>query len=121
MKKILLTLFLSTVGLSAFAAHNYKEKDYQAVWCKAQNGVMEYRLDDSARVDCLTDKYAAEFDFSTKWAESIGQSLYYGIKTHKEPAVVLIMENPSKDMKYLHRLKAVAEKYGVTVFTMNSL
>ena len=38
--------------------------------------------------------YAVEFDFAEKWAEAVGQALYYALKTGKKPAVVLIMEDP---------------------------
>lgn len=64
---------------------------------------MEYVLDDQARVDCLTDEYAIEFDFANKWAEAIGQALYYAKKTGRRPGIVLIMES-SGDQKYLSRL-----------------
>ena len=41
--------------------------------------------------------------------------------TDRTPAVVLILENPEKEQKYLDRLNAVAEKHGIKVFTMKSL
>lgn len=44
---------------------------------------MEYRLSDNTRVDCMTDTLAVEFDFANKWAECIGQALYYGKQTKK--------------------------------------
>lgn len=40
-------------------------------------------------VDCLTDEYAIEFDFSKKWAEAIGQSLYYASQTYRKPGYSL--------------------------------
>ena len=42
---------------------------------------------------------AVEFDFANKWAECIGQALYYGQKTNRTPACVLIIENPTKDFE----------------------
>lgn len=78
---------------------------------------MEYTLADRARVDCLTATHAIEFDFAPKWAESVGQSLYYALKTGKRPGVVLILENPSKDARNLRRLQALAKKYQITVWT----
>lgn len=101
-----------------FSAHLYLEKEYQGQWCKAQKGQQEYILNDKARIDCLTDNYAIEFDFASKWAESIGQALYYALSTGKAPGVVLIMENPEKDVKYLNRLNDVAKKYNIKVWTM---
>lgn len=117
MKKLLLLFLL--ISLPAMAAHKHLEKDYQKVWCDRCGGVMEYKLDDKARVDCLTNEYAVEFDFATKWAESIGQALYYGIKTNKKPAVVLIMENKNDEV-YLKRLNTVCNPLNIAVFTMDS-
>lgn len=124
MKKFLIvitTIFFVFSGSIAQAKHLHLEKEYQVSWCKKFGGEMEYVLPDGARIDVLTKEYAVEFDFAQKWAESIGQALYYGIVTNKKPAVVLIMENPTKEYKYLQRLKKVAAKHNITVFTMNDL
>lgn len=106
--KILILMVFLTI---ASGKHLHKESYYQNKWCKAQGGKMEYRLEDRTRVDCLTDEYAVEFDFASKWAEAIGQSLYYGIMTDRKPAVALIMENPKRDKKYFDRLKRVADRF----------
>lgn len=74
-------------------------------------------LPDKTRVDCLTDEYAIEFDFAVKWAESLGQALYYSIMTKKKPGIVLIMEDP-KDERYLKRLKVVADKLNIKVWAV---
>lgn len=84
-------------------------KTYQQHWCKINGGTQEVILFDKARVDCLTKTHAIEFDFAPKWAESIGQALYYSIVTGKTPGIVLIMENPKKDQKYLARVNSVAK------------
>lgn len=91
---------------------------YQEAWCKKHNGILEYQLNDKARVDCLTERYAVEVDFAQKWAECIGQSLYYGISTNRKPAALLIMENGEKDIKYLKRLQKVAKKHRIKIFTI---
>lgn len=121
--KILTALLISIVfSLYVFAQtpknHKYFEKDYQRVWCNANCGSMEVILPDKARVDCVTKTHAIEFDFAPKWAESIGQALYYGRVLHKTPGIVLIIENAEKDQKYVNRVKAVAEIYGITLWTM---
>jgi hypothetical protein len=108
------TLFIAT---SALAAHVHKEKEYQNKWCARVGGVTEYRLDDGTRVDCLTNTYAIEFDFAPKWAESIGQALYYSQMTGKQPGVVLIMENEG-DGRYLERLNTVAAEHNIKVWTI---
>ena len=86
------------------------EKDYVNMYC---TGIKEYVLTDKTRVDCLTDEYAIEFDYAKKWAESIGQSLYYSKKTGKKPAVAIIT-NGENDLKYIQRIKETDEK--ITIF-----
>lgn len=110
-----LALFVALYG-TAYAAHDHKEKEYQNAWCAKESGVTEYVLDDLARVDCLTDEYAIEFDFAPKWAEAIGQALYYSIKTGKKPGVVLIKK--TEEPKNEQRLKTVADRYGIKVWIM---
>lgn len=114
----LLVLLLCLFQVSPVFAHAHLEKEYQMYWAKAHAAQTEVVLEDKTRVDCVTAEYALEVDFASKWAESIGQSLYYGIKTGKKPAVLLIMENGNKDVKYLKRLQTVAHKYDITVFTI---
>jgi len=101
----------------ASAAHLHLEKEYQNQWCAEHKGVTEYVLDDAARVDCLTDEYAVEFDFAPKWAEAIGQTLYYAEKTGKKPGIVLILEKAG-DERYLKRILKVSEKYQIRVWTI---
>ncbi|MDA8428150.1 MAG: hypothetical protein M0T70_02735 [Geobacteraceae bacterium] len=111
-----ITIFVLLPSL-AFAGHIHKEKEYQEAWCKKINGITEYRLEDGARVDCLTDQFAIEFDFAPKWAESIGQALYYAEMTGRKPGVVLIQENDDDD-RYMDRLKKVAGRHGIKVWEM---
>lgn len=101
----MIILFFLFSALPVSAKHLHPEKYYQAQWCAKKGGVMEYKLNTGARIDCLTDKYAAEIDFAPKWAECIGQALYYGKKTRRIPACVLIMENGAADNKYLYNLR----------------
>ncbi len=96
----------------------FYEKDYQNSWCSRHNGKTEVRLFDKTRIDCLTDSHAIEFDFANKWGESIGQSLYYAAVVHKKPGIVLIMDNESDD-RYLQRVKTVANKYNIKVWTIS--
>lgn len=81
-------------------------------------GIQEYELNDKTRVDCLTKTHAIEFDFANKVYEAIGQSLYYGIKTKRKPGIVLIVENPQQEQKYINRMKRVARKKGIDCWIM---
>lgn len=47
------------------------ERDRQARLCAGMQ--MNRYLPNGTYVDCLTDDYAIEVDFSNKWAEAIGQ------------------------------------------------
>lgn len=103
--------------LNSFAGRLHPEKWYQKKWCEEQNGIIEYKLPDKTRVDCLTEKYAIEVDFADKWAEAIGQSLYYAYQTNRQPGIIIIMEKESDD-RYLKRLLVVAEELSIVVWTI---
>lgn len=92
----------------------FKEKDYVAAYCK---GEIDFVLPDKTRVDCLSDEYAIEFDFGKKWAEAIGQSLYYAKMTGKKPAIALILNSP-KDKRFIERINTVDKN--IMVFEIKS-
>lgn len=108
MKKVILFLLILFLYNPASAKHQYLEKEYQAEWCKAKSGMLEYTLPDKARIDCLLPDMAIEFDFAPKWAECIGQALYYSAMTERAPACVLIIEKKG-DLKYVNRLNKAIE------------
>lgn len=116
MKKFLLFLLISIFLFSniptakASKKHIHPEKDYQNQWCKIHHGTTEVILHDKTRVDCLTHTHAIEFDFAAKWAESIGQALYYAEVTNKKPGIVLIIEDKTKDNKYVKRANTIAKE-----------
>ena len=78
---------------------------------------MEYVLSDRTRIDCLTEVYAVEVDFASKWAEAVGQALYYSIMTERRPGVVLIVETP-RDLRYLERLHTIADRFNITIWVI---
>ena len=77
---------------------------------------MEKRLQDKSRVDCLTDEYAIEVDFMKKWAEGVGQSLYYSEMTNKKAAVGIIVSDNNNDKRQMNRLQLLAKKYDIKIF-----
>ena len=95
--------------------HIHSEASYQRAWCEQHSGILEYQNDDYTRVDCLTDTHAIEFDFANKWAESVGQALYYQHKTGKRGMVILILEYPEQQQIYYKRVKALAKTYNFDV------
>ena len=96
-----------------YPKHEHYESSYQHAWCSAHKGIEEYENKDFTRVDCLTDVHAVEFDFANKWAESVGQAEYYALMTGKKGMVVLILENPQKEMVYFNRVKKLAEAHNL--------
>ncbi len=103
---VFITVFV--VGV-ANAKHKRLEREYVSQHC---DGVMEFMLPGRTRVDCLTDKYAIEFDFASKWAEALGQSLHYAYATGRDPAIYLILES-KKDMRFVKILTPLCDVYGV--------
>lgn len=114
MKKLLVTILILLTQLPSNSSM-HSESSYQHAWCKAHKGVEEFENKDLTKVDCLTSTHAVEFDFAKKWAESIGQALHYQEMTGKKAMVVLILENPKKDIIYFYRVKRLALKYNFDV------
>jgi hypothetical protein len=104
------------VNTSYGAKRLHYEKEYNAIFCDYMGGRREYSLSDRGRVDCVTASEAIELDFSDKWAEGIGQALYYAIMTNKSPAVALIIENHKAGGYHIARAIRVCRKYNVTLY-----
>ena len=108
MKKLLI-IFILFVSLPVSAKHLHLESYYQEKYC---TGVMEYRLDNGLRVDCLLPNYAVEYDFAKKYRQSILQALEYAMHTNKHAKCVLIKES-EKDQKYIDRANELIRFYGL--------
>ncbi len=113
---VLFLLFLFAAA-SVSAATLHPERSYQDHWCGRNGGQAEFTLADRTRVDCLTDTHAVEVDFARKWAEAVGQSLFYAVSTGRAPGIVLIMEDPG-DIRFLERLKAASRGTRIIVWTI---
>lgn len=91
------------------------EKDYQNIFCIQSNGIIEYRLYDRRRVDCLTSDYAIEVDYAYKYRDAISQSLEYAMDTNHKAGILLIVKNIYKDRKYLYRLNKFLKFYKLDI------
>jgi len=63
-------------------------------------------LIDGTRPDLMTTEYAIEVDWGPKWAEGVGQALYYAKVTSRTPAVLILTkegEDRNNDIKYVLR------------------
>ncbi len=109
------TFWLSlTTSCQVLATRDHPEKWYQMQWCQEIYGQPEVILPDRTRCDCLTEHYAVEVEFADKWAEAVGQSLNYALESHRQAGIVLILESP-KDRKYLMRLNAIINHFGLPI------
>lgn len=87
------------------ATQRYGTETYwQDIIQKEIGGEKEYRLDDGTRVDLLFENKACEIDWANKWAEGIGQSIYYGLKTERPPLVILLAKKDGWE-KYRDRVE----------------
>jgi hypothetical protein len=87
------------------ATQRYGTETYwQDIIQKEIGGIKEYRLDDGTRVDLLFEDKACEIDWANKWAEGIGQSIYYGLKTERPPLVILLAKKDGWE-KYRDRVE----------------
>ncbi len=109
MKLLMLLLVISTSALCQ--ERKLYESDYVNLHCKGQ---IEFVLPDKSRVDCLADTHAIEYDYGKKWAEAIGQSLYYSAMTGKKAGIVLIVSQRNKD-KYMKRVNKAIEKNNLII------
>ena len=119
MKKFVLVIVFLTLGICSQAQlFKQRESYYQKKFAEIIKGQTEFVLTDQARVDIITDTFAIEVDFAEKWAESIGQSLYYSEMTGKRAGVLLIV-NGRRDERYVKRLMTVAYKKDITVWIID--
>lgn len=94
------------IMLSLFVCYNAKagsvkrERYYQEKHCKSLNGEIEYVIEKQRRVDCVTEKYAIEYDFAYKVYECVSQARHYGLIMHKKPVCALIVINKKHDKRY---------------------
>ena len=95
---LFIIVFLPTLKAQSNLEHYRYEYEYQAVIHQQVGGQREYRVQNGI-VDILTDDYAIEVEFASKWKESIGQALWYGMQTNRLPAIVLIKKEKSDDTR----------------------
>jgi len=115
MKKIMVTLALILIASTVNAKNLHHERWYQDRWCQGK-GKTEVRMPDNTRCDCVTATHAIEFDFSKKWYEAVGQSLYYSLQTGKRAGIALIIES-EKDRKYWIRMNSTIKHFELPIDT----
>ena len=119
MKKILLLLFVLLLFGAATCPN--REIHFKKVFSQSVNGKLDVPLDEYKNtVDIATDTFAIDVEFAPKWATSIGHSLYAASKLNKKAAILLITyKDKNYDGKYVDMLMPVANKYNITVWTID--
>lgn len=67
----------------------------------------------NGRVDIVTNTHAIEVEWAENWKNSIGQALWYGLQTNKEPGIILIMKSID-DRKYGVMLQSSLNYAGIS-------
>jgi len=98
-------------------SQKHNEAHYQKIWCNQQSGIIEVVIP-NGRIDCLTATHAVEVDFMKKWAESIGQALFYSKSTSKKAGILLIIDQTT-DTGKLNNIRKTIEANGVDLWTIN--
>ena len=95
----------------------YPHLSINAKWLEKSSKTVKTNKGD---IEILTDIYAIEIDYAKNWAESIGQSLYYALISDKKPGILLIIENPVNENKYLKKIITVADEYGIKLWMIDT-
>ncbi|ANS03338.1 hypothetical protein [uncultured Mediterranean phage uvDeep-CGR2-KM19-C37] len=78
----------------------------------------EVRLWDNTRADMVTATEAYEVDYAPKWAEAVGQSLYYAEVLRKKPAIVLLVRNLKSERQFVYRCQTVCAAVGIRLYVV---
>ena len=77
------------------------EPYYCRILAEMLDAEMEHVLFNDRRVDLLFtaggEDYATEVDWCQKWAEGIGQSIYYAAVTQRKAGLILLTKRSRKD------------------------
>ncbi len=78
---------------------------------------VEVALWDGTRVDLITGTHVVEVDWAEKWAEGIGQALYYSVacQCDKGPELMLLLTPGVDESRHIYRAQAAAARAGVKV------
>lgn len=122
----LLLLAIVAGGLLGFAGPGLSTLDSRPFESERQacdrlaplyHAATEVRLPDGSRVDLLTAHEAIEVDWSRKWCEAVGQSLYYALKTDRCAGIILLLKDPDREDRYVQRCRTVCRTYGIALYT----
>jgi len=123
MKVKQIIIFISFMFLSSniFAVRLHYESVYQAyINSVLFLGDVEVTLPDGTRADIVNTTHAVEVDFTDKWAEAVGQSLYYSFRLQKIAGIVLILDDPSNATQNynIKKVAVLCYKYNIDLWVV---
>ncbi len=80
------------------------------------NAKTEVVMWDRTRVDLLNKTHAIEVDWSHKYSEGIGQAIYYAAITGKQPGLILLVKDLSKEQRFIYRAQIACNASGVDMY-----
>jgi len=99
---------------------SHNESYYVEKIAEKNDWEQEVVLWDGTRVDLVSDTRAWEVDWPVKWAEAIGQALYYVEVTVKEPGIILLVRDMDRERRYVYRCAVVCAKYDIRLLVINT-
>jgi len=81
----------------------------------------EVRLWDRTRADIIHGNNVIELDWASKWAEGIGQVLWYAATTGNNPILCLICTDIKDQDRFIYRAQTVAFRTGVRLWVIDAM
>lgn len=72
----------------------------------------------NGRIDVTTDDYVIEIDKIAKWAECLGQALFYSSTTGKRGICALIVDNPDTAKEKLKVIENLFNQYDIALIVL---
>lgn len=85
------------------------EAYYIAKLAKELGGKEEVKVD-GGRADIVTDNFAIEVEWASKWKSAIGQALWYGLETNRDAKIILLIKDIDKEYKYYTMLNSALRR-----------
>ena len=90
-----------------------RETEWTKYLALTLRGEAEHRLPCGARVDVLTERTAWEVEWPDKWAESIGQAVYYRASSGRQGGVILLMGRHPAKQELIHYMRCLVATQSV--------
>ena len=105
-----------SVASICFAANHPNERTVVNLLAEKYQANVEVKLWDDTRVDLLSETHAYEVDWARKYAEGVGQALYYSSLTARKPGLILLVRNFKKELRYIYRAQITCNEAGVDLY-----